>query len=197
MDLKIKVGTHYGNAEKIFIVVKEITDEPELARTAYAYDHLCNGFEELFDEYHPSIRKDDSICETLQKLNSMMDCKEIGLVAAASVLDNLARAINKVSPDYLRPTTGKFMDFNGSVKYCPWEAQAIGLAEKVVDKVNEEFVYKGMGADDALELGLKALPFMTHSARSLMLWNANIGPAIGTIMEERDDALKGQKRAAV
>ena len=45
-----------------------------------------------------------------------------------------------------------------------------------------------MPQDEALELGLKALPFMTHSAKSLRLWSANIGPALGSSI-----ALKGLK----
>jgi len=184
---KNRTHTHYdGVAETIVGVIREIDKRPGLADAPYAKS-IQGGFEELlaaFKVNYQDASGENALGSALQEIDALLSGNKIRVNAASMALGQLAKAVNRSDPDYLLPTHEAFSgDFNGNVSR-PWEASAIGLAERVVAAVNNDFVFKGMSSGDALEIGLRALPFMTHSEESLLLFWANMGPVCEAMKEE-------------
>ncbi len=197
MGVRIQPNMSVTDIQRVRIVLKELIDTPALAETPYVYDNLRDGFAGLFANYSRRIDKDkdNELYNVLQDINIVLGKDRIDVAVAAAALDHLARAINKADPDYLRPTPGgKYDDFNGNIKRYPWEAQAAELSVKVVERVSRRFMQNEISAEAALELGLKARPFMTYSAESLTRWEADIGPTVNGVLEKEQAALKDSAR---
>jgi hypothetical protein len=181
--------------------------QPRLAVNKDAERNIGKGFCKLLNDMIVECTMDhleeNAVSTALQEIGTMLDKGRIGTYAAGVVLEQLASAINEVSPNYLSPTPqGKFSgNFNGNVGYGldgkligdPWEVMAVGLARKVVDRVNEEFVYGGdlsySASLKAWETCLKALPFLTL-AESSEFFDATAGPIRGSLMDAKKRLLR-------